>query len=73
MKNLKIANYPVGLAVSPDDKYIAVTQQGKSGNGGNMLMFLLGINKEFYGYSWKFSHKIISCSQYKKMVCFLFF
>lgn len=35
IEKFKIANYPVGLAVSPDDKYIAVTQQGKSGNGGN--------------------------------------
>lgn len=35
IEKFKIANYPVGLAVSPDDKYIAITQQGKSGNGGN--------------------------------------
>lgn len=30
----KVASFPVGLAVSPDDKYIAITSQGKSGQGG---------------------------------------
>lgn len=30
----KVASFPVGLSVSKDDKYIAVTSQGKSGKGG---------------------------------------
>lgn len=30
----KIASFPVGLAVSEDDKYIALTSQGKDGRGG---------------------------------------
>lgn len=30
----KVASFPVGLAVSPDDKYIAITSQGKAGQGG---------------------------------------
>lgn len=30
----KVASFPVGLAVSDDDKYIAVTSQGKEGRGG---------------------------------------
>lgn len=35
VEKYNIAQYPVGLAVSSDDKYIAVTSQGKSGRGGN--------------------------------------
>ena len=35
VEKFKIAQYPVGLSVSQDDKYIAVTSQGKSGHGGN--------------------------------------
>lgn len=30
----KVASFPVGLAVSPDDKFVIVTSQGKSGKGG---------------------------------------
>lgn len=30
----KVASFPVGLAVSDDDTYIAVTSQGKEGRGG---------------------------------------
>ena len=33
----KIANFPVGLSVSSDDKFVVVTSQGKSGNGGNHI------------------------------------
>lgn len=35
VEKYNIAQYPVGLSVSEDDKYIAVTSQGKSGRGGN--------------------------------------
>jgi DNA-binding beta-propeller fold protein YncE len=35
IEKYKIASFPVGLSVSDDDKYIAVTSQGKSGSGGN--------------------------------------
>lgn len=35
IEKFKIAQYPVGLSVSSDDKYVAVTSQGKSGRGGN--------------------------------------
>lgn len=35
IEKYNIAQYPVGLSVSSDDKYVAVTSQGKSGNGGN--------------------------------------
>lgn len=35
VEKFKIAEYPVGLSVSEDDHYIAVTSQGKSGRGGN--------------------------------------
>lgn len=37
LEKFKIAEYPVGLSVSNDDKYIAVTSQGKSGHGGNHM------------------------------------
>ena len=30
----KVASFPVGLTVSPDDQYIVVTSQGKTGRGG---------------------------------------
>lgn len=45
IEKYKIARYPVGLAVSPDDNYIAVTSQGKSGQGGNHVDIFMR-NKE---------------------------
>lgn len=34
-QRIPVASYPVGLAVSADDQWIAVTQQGVQGKGGN--------------------------------------
>lgn len=34
VQKIKVASFPVGLAVSPDDRYILATSQGKSGQGG---------------------------------------
>lgn len=34
---LTIDSYPVGLAISPDGTLLAVTSQGREGNGGNAL------------------------------------
>lgn len=41
VEKFKIAQYPVGLAVSNDDKYVAVTSQGKEGHGGNHVDIFL--------------------------------
>lgn len=41
VEKFKIAKYPVGLSVSSDDKYVAVTSQGKSGQGGNHVDIFL--------------------------------
>lgn len=35
--NIRCDSYPVGLALSPDGRYMAVTSQGRSGRGGNAL------------------------------------
>jgi hypothetical protein len=35
IEKYKIASFPVGLAVSDNYQYIAVTSQGKNGVGGN--------------------------------------
>lgn len=35
--NIRIDSYPVGLAISPDGTYLAVTSQGRSGGGGNAV------------------------------------
>lgn len=34
---IRCDSYPVGLAVSPDGRYLAVTSQGRDHNGGNSL------------------------------------
>lgn len=34
LEKYKVSSFPVGLSVSDDDKYIAVTSQGKAGKGG---------------------------------------
>lgn len=34
LEKYKVASFPVGMAVSPDDKYLAITSQGKAGQGG---------------------------------------
>lgn len=34
---IRCDSYPVGLAISPDGKYMAVTSQGRKGFGGNAL------------------------------------
>ena len=31
-------SYPVGMALSPDEKYLVVTSQGKRDKGGNSVM-----------------------------------
>lgn len=35
--HIRCDSYPVGLAVSPDGRYIAVTSQGRKGYGGNAV------------------------------------
>lgn len=35
--SIRCDSYPVGLAVSPNGRYLAVTSQGRSGKGGNAL------------------------------------
>lgn len=34
---IRCDSYPVGLAISPDGRYMAVTSQGRQGNGGNAV------------------------------------
>ena len=34
---IRCDSYPVGLAISPDGRYIAVTSQGRKGFGGNAV------------------------------------
>jgi DNA-binding beta-propeller fold protein YncE len=31
-------SYPVGMALSPDQKHLVVTSQGKKSSGGNSVM-----------------------------------
>lgn len=40
ISRLKADPYPVGLAVSRDGKYLAVTSQGRAGHGGNMVTLI---------------------------------
>lgn len=35
--NIRCDSYPVGLAISPDGRLVAVTSQGRQGQGGNAL------------------------------------
>ena len=35
---MKADSYPVGMAISPDDKYLIVTSQGRRSAGGNSVM-----------------------------------
>lgn len=47
LTTIKADSYPVGMDISPDDKELIVTSQGKSGGGGNSVMiFLLRLNKK---------------------------
>lgn len=40
-------SYPVGMDISPDDKLLVVTAQGKGGNGGNSVMvYRIGVGEE---------------------------
>jgi DNA-binding beta-propeller fold protein YncE len=35
---MRVDSYPVGMAISPDDKYLIVTSQGRRSAGGNSVM-----------------------------------
>lgn len=41
----KVASFPVGLAVSKEDKYLAVTSQGKEGLGGGNHVDIFELQK----------------------------
>ena len=38
LTSIKADSYPVGMDISPDDKELIVTSQGKTGGGGNSVM-----------------------------------